>query len=550
MIAIWPIAHAIYLISTEQPALKTVPVPDFLDSYFPNLSNLEAVADFLLQEIEVTMNNHASILFTQDLGFLHSQDVPHQAAQLNQNVLCVMPFLYLGLAGNANHLAKAKRVAELLKSNLVFTDKCHSPCPYDIQYDAPIFLNGPNNSFWYYTNGWYLEQSKCLPCPDNNSFDYTKAIEASEDVSHAINLMYFIYEAYKQGLTINNNNDLFLNDAEMEKFRRMFLNNIYVGTNSESLTFFNLRVDGTNYALSDDDGQNFNDYKNLISAFMPFYEFDYNGTVKSTTTYDLILQTMKNVWEGGNPNNPNNPRSALDFLSSSAIGGYGFSQVVSAQWDKECVDLTLFNRNLTYDQDFHAKHNLTINTIDETPTEFLYDSDLLYKPIPIQKSITLPVYQSSNFTIQSGVTANITAGNYVSLKGEVYFKSGSEVSIRTINSNCFSGGRYGTTNINYISPIVPSTQKTVKKDTLEQRDSLKSQVNIFPNPFFSTLIIEILFLEGSTNFMLQNSMGQIMEKGSLVLGKNNLNLSHLNRGLYFINIFSKGKSFNQKLIKY
>ena len=98
---------------------------------------------------------------------------------------------------------------------------------------------------------------------------------------------------------------------------------------------------------------------------MPFYQFDYNGTVKSTTTYDLILQTMKNVWEGGNPNNPNNPRSALDFLSSSAIGGYGFSQVVSAQWDKECVDLVLFNRNLNYNQDFHAKHNLTINTLED-----------------------------------------------------------------------------------------------------------------------------------------------------------------------------------------
>ena len=59
-------------------------------------------------------------------------------------------------------------------------------------------------------------------------------------------------------------------------------------------------MDGTNTFLAEDDGQVPNAYKNLISAFMPFYQFDDNGTVKSTTTYNLILQTMKNVWEGGN----------------------------------------------------------------------------------------------------------------------------------------------------------------------------------------------------------------------------------------------------------
>jgi len=35
-----------------------------------------------------------------------------------------------------------------------------------------------------------------------------------------------------------------------------------------------LRVDGTNYALQVDNSDEFNGYKNLISAFMPFYQFD------------------------------------------------------------------------------------------------------------------------------------------------------------------------------------------------------------------------------------------------------------------------------------
>jgi hypothetical protein len=361
--------------------------------------------------------------------------------------------------------------------------------------------------------------------------------------------MYFFYEAYKQGLTINNNNDLFLNHAEMEKFRRMFLNNIYDETDSEGLTKFNLRVDGTNTFLAEDDGQVPNAYKNLISAFMPFYQFDDNGTVKSTTTYDLILQTMKNVWEGGNPNNPNNNRSALDFLSSSAIGGYGFSQVVRAQWDKECVDLVLFNRNLTYNQDFHAKHNLTINTLEDIPTEFLYDSDYLFNPNTNQNSTALPVYQNSNFTIPSGVTANITAGNSVSLKGEVYFNSGSEVSISSVTSNCYSGGRFSQSNNNLIAPIDSSTQKSVKKNSMKQLDPIKPQINAYPNPFSSSITIEIEFTERPSNFILQNSMGQILQINTIFPGKTEVNLNHLKNGVYFISIISVEGIIKQKIIK-
>ena len=174
MIAIWPIAHLVFMIKTEQPTLKTVPLPDFLSTYYPNFSDLEAIANYLLQEIEITMNNHAALLFSQDLGFLHSQAIPLRAAQLNQNVLCALPFLYLGLAGNSNHLAKAKRVAELMKSNLVFTDNCPTNCLQDLNYDEPIFLSGPNNTFWYYTNGWYLEDTECVLCTNNNSFDSAK----------------------------------------------------------------------------------------------------------------------------------------------------------------------------------------------------------------------------------------------------------------------------------------------------------------------------------------------------------------------------------------
>jgi len=311
-----------------------------------------------------------------------------------------------------------------------------------------------------------------------------------------------------------------------------------------------LRVDGTNYALQEDDSDEFYAYKNLISAFMPFYQFDDNGTVKSTTTYHLVLQTMKNVWEGGNPNNPNNNRSALDFLSSSAIGGYGFSQVVWAQWDKECVDLSLFNRNLTYDQDFHAKHNLIINTLEDNLNDFSYSQDYLFKLISAENAMALPPYRYRDFTIPNGISSNLTAGNSVSLKGEIYFKAGSEVSVRTVNSNCFSGGRFASTNNNNANHSVTISHQPKKQLEIEKSANLISQFIVAPNPFTTTLIIEKQFTDGSCNFILQNSLGQIAENGTFSSGKTILNLTHLPKGIYFLTIFSKEKTFNQKLIKY
>jgi hypothetical protein len=315
------------------------------------------------------------------------------------------------------------------------------------------------------------------------------------------------------------------------------------------LTYLNLRVDGTNYALKVDDSDEFNAYKNLISAFMPFYQFDDNGTVKSTTTYDLILQTMKNVWEGGNPNNPNNNRSALDFLSSSAIGGYGFSQVVRAQWDKECVDLILFNRNLTYNQDFHAKHNLTINTLEDIPTEFLYDSDYLFNANTNQKSIALPVYQNSNFIIQDGVTAIITAGNFVSIKGEVYLQAGSEVSIQTVSSACYTGGRYASVNIN-LPDLADSINPITIVPNIDMQENYSShRVIISPNPFNETLTIETTNVNHSYSYSLQNTMGQILETGISYSNKTILNLSNISKGIYVLKINFDENIHSTKLIK-
>ena len=74
-----------------------------------------------------------------------------------------------------------------------------------------------------------------------------------------------------------------MSDSKRFSFLQIFLSNINNETDSEGLTKFNLRVDGSNTFLAEDDGQVPNAYKNLISAYMPFYQFDINGMVKLKT---------------------------------------------------------------------------------------------------------------------------------------------------------------------------------------------------------------------------------------------------------------------------
>ena len=67
-------------------------------------------------------------------------------------------------------------------------------------------------------------------------------------------------------------------------------------------------------------------------------------------------------------------------------------------------------------------------------------------------------------------------------------------------------------------------------------------INIFPNPVDDFLQIEVI---GSMNLEIYNSTGELMEKIQVNEGQNQINLSHLSKGFYFV----KGLHFTKRIVK-
>jgi len=99
----------------------------------------------------------------------------------------------------------------------------------------------------------------------------------------------------------------------------------------------------------------------------------------------------------------------LQSVSWAAEDYYGLAEVVSAQWDKECANLTLYNRDVVYDQDFFVKNTLTIAPQQTT--------DLFYTPVPFAEPQTFTDGGSQDrFVIEPGVNVNMVAGEKIILK--------------------------------------------------------------------------------------------------------------------------------------
>lgn len=115
-----------------------------------------------------------------------------------------------------------------------------------------------------------------------------------------------------------------------------------------------------------------------------------------------------------------------NFVNGEKV--WGISQIAAAQWDKECVDLTLYNRKLVYNQDIYAKNTLTIAPQKEDFYQLLYDN-----------SFAIPVISENKFIIEPGVICTMKAGEHIVLKAGFHAKAGCNIRTYIEPSLCFSG---------------------------------------------------------------------------------------------------------------
>jgi len=310
--------------------------------------------------------------------------------------------LYTGIsAGNKEYLRMADTIAALYKSRVVFTDRCTRQ-----KYNAPVLrYNSDKNSYWWYHAGWSLSYRECaksffIKVPNHKA--YTEYIE---DINHGTIVMLYPYEYYKYG------KGKYFNATDMIRFMNTFKNNIY--DNGK----YNIGVDGST-------GKTYTEARytpeqvltireTCAIGFSNWADFDADVLTQTPTVYDIIMTDYVKLLAS----KPAVPK----FYAGQKCMGH--AQLVAQQWKRETVNLTLFNRNMVYDQTFSVPGTLTINPKYNRP-----QINSSKQPFAHPKKFT-DGGKYDRFVVDSGVNVVFTAGKSIRIKPGFYAKKGSTVKI-------------------------------------------------------------------------------------------------------------------------
>ncbi len=417
------------------------------------------------------------------------------------------------------HLAKSQIIAGLHKSSINLIDGCNCNLSGCATYNHPVLrlMNNNNNSYFWFHSGWGIVKENCVLHPFNPQPKISNYTEFVEDVSHGAMDLWFVRACYEAQLAPCNNCTPYFTLTEMERFRNTLTKNIYYTDNTGG--HFHNAVNGANNQIA-----NSNCTQNCppdlfwgeVLDWMPLYKFDNSSSPK---VYDILMNHTIGLIQ--------NPTTR--FLSG-AQSYLGFSEVVKAQWDKECVDLSMRNRKLVYDQDFTIKGRLVIDP--SVPNTLLNST----------ASFADPIINTPDFTIEPGVTCNMKAGGGIILKPGFKAKQGSQFKARHVPSNCSSENELR------IYPDVPGNPVLENSPT---KDLFSISVN--PNPGSGiflvstnqtsaenkTISFELFNSGGLRVFLFTAQEGQTME----------INLSEFSTGLYFLSgVSSSGERASCKIL--
>jgi hypothetical protein len=212
---------------------------------------------------------------------------------------------------------------------------------------------------------------------------------------------------------------------------------------------------------------------------------------------------------------------AVTHVLSGGISVFGLSDVVKAQWSRECVNLTLYNRDLTYSQDFDVKNTLRIAP-EQIDTQHILG----------QNSFAEPIVTYDKFIIEPSVISNMTAGESIELHPGFEAHLGATLTAFINPSSCTDGR------------MMSEQIQSQPNDPLKFSDG---EITAYPNPNSG-----IFFIKG----VAPNSKIQVFD----LLGKqlpltkeeyegSKIDLTAFQNGVYFIKINIDGKIVCKKIIK-
>lgn len=520
---LWPMAHFIHLVLVEDPDLGSfevannaglidVPTSTIPANELPAQSSytLHEIATWLLARSVESLDAIIADEWDEDIGFEGAAAVNMQGgfagALLHLGHMAVVNGTYSGLQSYWNLGA---RLAALFRSHMDIEDGCSCS-----SYSYPVLRTGSHNSYWWYHSGWRYDViascvNSCLPIfhfdqPDLNTYQ-----EYIEDISHAIPTLIIPFMAHRYSLYTDGFYPF--TDTEMVRFRNTFAKHVWDPTDGG----FHNAVNGQDAPVYPPsyNGQ-FNILRYNVLAWMPLQHFDQTaGAATGDQVYNIIMDFYGHEVH----NSPADLTGGFHYL--------GVAEVVAAQWERECFSLTLFSRDLVYDQDFAAKAVLTVDAFGEEGASF---AD--------------PVIHEPRFTVSTGITSAFRAGSAVVWEPgfEAVYGSSVEAEIDPLGCDLV----YRTQAVSYPMHTEAGIHAYTEREELlpileakSEAGALTDMLRIVPNPTSGdSWIILALAEERAVQVTLHDPMGRlVLEKHMGTHGPGEVRLpltGHLPVGLY------------------
>jgi|LakMenEpi03Aug12_release.lakeMendotaPanAssembly.Ray.scaffolds.fasta_scaffold92929_3 hypothetical protein len=565
---IWAMAHLCHVILIEEQS--TLCTQNFnrllLEKYGNALATLPQdtygyYADWLVHRLVESMDFLISNFWLgSTIGFRDEDGGP---GAINQQSSFGAALFYLGHLSNTtpcfgnsttysglqSYLDKAANIATLFTEPFLVCDfilggSAITCLPYTCESQTPFVYRLATDSYWWYVDGYAIPRESCLTIDvvdreewENFSFNPSQdGVRFFEDISHGVRTMYFPLVCEKNNFSTQGYH--FFDPSDMEKFANTFKNVIW--NPNQNKCYPNVRGVGYEHFTKSTAGceTSFCQIGDPVLAWdaIAWASLHRYDNTSNHSLYNSTKQILGQQLQIAGPGS---------WINGGRV--HGLSHVTNAQWAYDCVDVTIYNRKLNYNQDLFAPHDLTIHPTAED----------CYHQLGMN-SFAAPIIQSDNFTVEPNVTANISAGNKIVIKGEVHFKAGSEVRlfIDPALNNCFSGGRYANSTVaesNQTSILSMNQQRILEEQnnlsasispSTDTSPTLKFDVQFSPNPVEEICTLT-LSLPQASNIIIQlfDINGRLIktESSKQLKGQSNypLNFSELNSGLYLLKVITE-----------
>lgn len=488
------------------------------------------------------------------------------------------PYTFVGYGDFANFL-QARTVESLdyyIQNNWINDNDCFSKIPggnnpieinFNSSYAAAMFFIGnvdPVNHSDYTQKAEQIVlffRNRVTEYTTNTNQSYTWFHDDTnpfrEDVSHGgidIQIPLVAYQLYGNGLYQPSEMNKFAHSLTLniwDRYNNVFHNNVF-GLDGD--------LSGGNDPSSTACGNPSNGTQNIygpgeILTWMALYPFDDNNAAPDDIYTVLITQAVKLLNDDLTAILPSaywNCHSSTKGLSG-AQSFQGLSEVVKAQWDKECINLTLYNRDVVYNQDFIVKNKLMI------APEQVDDFHQLNG-----NSFADPITTNNTFLIESGKTVNMVAGESIQFLSGFVATTGSNFRASINPSACADGRMYTANqnndkgNLSSSLPIDASTkiigQQAKIKNEVTTSATITNNISISPNPNNGTFKITVTENNNPIavkELKVYDLMGKVIwQTGASSYNEFDVDITNYSQGIYYVrSVNEDGVIEVKKLVK-